>query len=346
MIIGVTGFYGSGKDTLANHLEGQGFEHHSLSDEVRKEVLKNNLNLTRENQIEIANQIRKTKGSDYFAKKVIEKIEKNKTVITSIRNEQELLELRKLDNFILINTVAPVRERFDRIKKRKRYGDPKTLEELKKKEKQEQSNNPSNQQLHIITKSADIIINNNGTLKDLENKIDKFLRDWEPKLSKKNKPIEWDTYFMGIALLSAKRSKDPNTQVGACIINQEKKIIGIGYNGFPRGCPDDKLPWAREAENKNDTKYPYVVHAEANAILNSTRELKNSKIYVALFPCNECAKLIIQSGMQEVIYLDDKYNGDDAHKASIKLLKMAGIKIRKLENKTNKIELNFENGLD
>jgi dephospho-CoA kinase len=186
MIIGVTGFYGSGKDTLAEYLTKQGFEHHSLSNEVRKEVLKKNLNLTRENQIKIANQIRKIHGSNYFAKRVIEKIKNNKCVVTSIRNEQELIEFRKFDDFILLNIIAPVEERFDRIKQRKRYGDPKTLKELKKKEQQEQSDNPANQQLHIITKSADIIINNDSTLEIFEKKINKFLRDWQPKLSKKN----------------------------------------------------------------------------------------------------------------------------------------------------------------
>ena len=184
MIIGVTGFYGSGKDTLADYLKTQGFEHHSLSDEVRKEVLKKNLNLTRENQIKIANQIRKIHGSNYFAKKIIGKIKGGECVITSIRNEQELLELRKFDNFILINVIGPIKERFSRIEKRKRYGDPTSLKELMEKEQQEQSDNPANQQLHIITKSADIIINNDGTLENFENKINKFLKDWRPKLSK------------------------------------------------------------------------------------------------------------------------------------------------------------------
>ena len=115
--------------------------------------------------------------------------------------------------------------------------------------------------------------------------------------------ISWDEYFMGIAMLSAKRSKDPSTQVGACIVDKDNKIVGIGYNGFPIGCSDDNLPWSRDAENSNETKYPYVVHAEANAILNSTKDLHGARIYVDLFPCNECAKLIIQSGIKEVVFL-------------------------------------------
>ncbi len=154
--------------------------------------------------------------------------------------------------------------------------------------------------------------------------------------------ISWDEYFMGIALLSAKRSKDPNTQVGACIVNEQNKILGIGYNGFPIGCSDDKLPWTRNAKKFIDTKYPYVVHAEANAILNSTKQLNNSKIYVGLFPCNECTKLIIQSGIKEVIYLSDKYKNTDSVIAAKKMLRMSGVKIRKLNIKDKIIYLNFD----
>lgn len=158
---------------------------------------------------------------------------------------------------------------------------------------------------------------------------------------KRSDYISWDEYFMGIALLSAKRSKDPNTQVGACIVNQYNKIIGIGYNGFPTGCNDDELPWGREGQNINETKYPYVVHAEANAILNSTKDLHGARIYVALFPCNECTKLIIQSGIKEIIYLSDKYRDSDSIKASKKMLDMAGVKTKQLEVSNKNIVLDF-----
>jgi len=158
---------------------------------------------------------------------------------------------------------------------------------------------------------------------------------------KRSDYISWDEYFMGISLLSAKRSKDPNTQVGACIVNQYNKIIGIGYNGFPIGCSDDDLPWERKGENVNDTKYPYVVHAEANAILNSTKDLHGARIYVALFPCNECTKLIIQSGIREIIYLSDKYSNSDSVKASKKMLDLAGVNTRKLDVKNKTISIDF-----
>ena len=153
--------------------------------------------------------------------------------------------------------------------------------------------------------------------------------------------ITWDEYFMGIALLSAKRSKDPSTQVGACIVNPGNKIVGIGYNGFPIGCSDDDLPWEKTSGNVNETKYPYVVHAEANAILNSTKDLHGSRIYVALFPCNECTKLIIQSGIKEIIYLSDKYKETDSVKASRKMLELACVSCRQLNLKDKKIEINF-----
>ncbi|MCI0474588.1 MAG: dCMP deaminase family protein [Ignavibacteria bacterium] len=157
---------------------------------------------------------------------------------------------------------------------------------------------------------------------------------------KRSDYISWDEYFMGIALLSAKRSKDPNTQVGACIVDRDNKIVGIGYNGFPIGCSDDNLPWAREGA-ANETKYPYVVHAEANAILNSTKDIHGARIYVDLFPCNECAKLIIQSGIKEVVYLSDKYKESDTVKASRRMFQMAGIKERQLIVKNRKIILDL-----
>lgn len=132
---------------------------------------------------------------------------------------------------------------------------------------------------------------------------------------------------MGIAIFSAHRSKDPNTQVGACIVSDENKILSVGYNGMPTGCSDDEIPWEREGDLL-ETKYPYVCHAELNAILNSESNLRGSRLYVTLFPCNECAKALIQAGIKEVIYLSDKYADSDATLASKKMLEMAGVKTR------------------
>ena len=157
-------------------------------------------------------------------------------------------------------------------------------------------------------------------------------------MGKRTDYLAWDEYFMGVAVLSGKRSKDPNTQVGACIINEDKKIVGVGYNGFPKGCSDDMFSWKREGDFL-DTKYPFVCHAEQNAILNSIKDLKNCTIYVALFPCHECAKSIIQSGIKEVVYLSDKYSGTDSNTASKMMFKSAEIKTRKLVCQSNIITL-------
>ncbi len=148
-------------------------------------------------------------------------------------------------------------------------------------------------------------------------------------MPKSNTYISWDEYFMGVAILSSMRSKDPNTKVGACIVNQKKRIVGIGYNGLPVGCSDDEFPWERQG-GFLETKYPFVVHAEPNAILNSTTSLDNATIYVTLFPCHECAKLIIQSGIKEIVYMSDKYDGTESDQASKMMLKSAGVTWRKV----------------
>ena len=160
-------------------------------------------------------------------------------------------------------------------------------------------------------------------------------------MSKRKNYISWDEYFMGVALLSAQRSKDPSTQVGACIVNDKNKIVGAGYNGLPAGCSDDDFPWDRQGDFLT-TKYPYVCHAELNAILNNIGiDLHGCRIYTALFPCNECAKAIIQSGIQQVIYLSDKYADSDASRASRRMLESAGVTCRKVETKIGEIILSF-----
>lgn len=147
---------------------------------------------------------------------------------------------------------------------------------------------------------------------------------------KRTEVLSWDEYFMGLAHLSALRSKDPSTQVGACIVSADKKVVGIGYNGLPRGCDDDVFPWSREGEFL-ETKYPFVVHAELNAILNSNQDLRGCSLYVSLFPCNECAKAIIQAGIKRIVYESDKYADTDSVIASKRMLTSAGIELVQLE---------------
>ena len=157
--------------------------------------------------------------------------------------------------------------------------------------------------------------------------------------------ISWDEYFMGVALLAAERSKDPNTQVGACIVDADNRIVSTGYNGFPYGCSDNDYPWAREGDAQ-DTKYAYVVHAELNAILNARgRSVVGTTLYVALFPCNECAKAIIQSGITEVVYLSDKYANTPGTLISKRMLKSAGVKLRQLLPEKESILIDYRKGL-
>ncbi|XP_028834189.1 deoxycytidylate deaminase [Denticeps clupeoides] len=164
----------------------------------------------------------------------------------------------------------------------------------------------------------------------------------EGQTRKREDYLEWPEYFMAVAFLSAQRSKDPSSQVGACIVNLENKIVGIGYNGMPNGCSDDLLPWNRSAEDKLNTKYPYVCHAELNAIMNkNSADVKGCTMYVALFPCNECAKLIIQAGIKDVIYLSDKYHGSPEMTASRRLLDLAGVEYKQFKPRRNSIVIDF-----
>lgn len=161
-------------------------------------------------------------------------------------------------------------------------------------------------------------------------------------VTKRTDYLSWDEYFMAVALLSGQRSKDPNTQVGACVANTQNKIVGVGYNGFPWGCSDDELPWAREG-SLLDTKYPYVCHAELNAVLNSiSRDLSGCRIYVALFPCNECTKVIIQSGIREIIYLSDKYGDTDTIRAAKIMLDKSNTSYRRFIPQRKNILIGFE----
>ena len=163
-------------------------------------------------------------------------------------------------------------------------------------------------------------------------------------MSKREDFITWDEYFMGVAKFSAFRSKDPNTQVGACIVSNDNKILSMGYNGFPRGCADDVFPWGRD-NSENDpynSKYLYVTHSELNAILNYRGgSLEGSKLYVTLFPCNECAKDIIQAGIKTVVYAEDKYADTDVVKASKRMLNAAGVRYYEYQatNKVIKIQV-------
>ena len=161
----------------------------------------------------------------------------------------------------------------------------------------------------------------------------------DKKGQKRQGYLSWDEYFMGVAMLSGMRSKDPNTQVGACIVSPDHKILSMGYNGFPSGCSDDEFPWGREGDPL-DTKYLYVTHSELNAILNYRGgSLEGAKLYVSLFPCNECAKALIQSGISQVIYYEDKYADSDSVIASKRMFDMVGIRYTPYKRTGRGVEL-------
>ena len=161
------------------------------------------------------------------------------------------------------------------------------------------------------------------------------------KSSKRADYISWDEYFMGVAMLASMRSKDPNTQVGACIVSDTNKILSMGYNGFPIGCSDDEFPWNREGE-PYDNKYFYTTHSELNAILNYRGgSLEGSRLYVTLFPCNECAKAIIQAGIRTVVYKNDKYADTPSVKASRRMFSAAGVACRQYRETGRTIQINL-----
>ena len=161
-------------------------------------------------------------------------------------------------------------------------------------------------------------------------------------MAKRQDYLSWDEYFMGIAVLSSMRSKDPSTQVGACIVNEDKRILSMGYNGMPRCCSDDEFPWDKN-DSALDSKYLYVCHAELNAILNcAVGSVRGCTVYTTLFPCNECAKAIIQSGITEVIYLSNKYKDTPETRASKRMLEAAGVKLTQLVPERQELVLDFD----
>lgn len=154
--------------------------------------------------------------------------------------------------------------------------------------------------------------------------------------------LSWEEYFMGVAVLSARRSKDPRTKVGTCIVNEQRRIVAIGYNGMPNHCSDEEFPWGDKADNELDTKYLYVVHAELNAILNSVDDLTGCTLYTALFPCNECCKAIIQSGIKHVVYLSDKYADTESVIASKRMFGAAEVSFQEYSGRRGTISICIE----
>jgi dCMP deaminase len=334
MIIGLTGSLAAGKGYVAKILQEMGYEYHSLSDIIRDECKSRGLQNEREIMIKIGNELRENEGSGVLAKRILKKISKDKnTIVDSIRNPEEVNELRKDPNFILIAVDASKGVRFQRILARKREGDPKTLKEFEKIDKIDkgQGEKSSGQQVGKCLKMADAILVNEGD--DTKEKVKKIIRDFNAKLIMKNRP-SWDKYFMDIAKLTGKRSTCLRRTVGAVLV-KNKEIISTGYNGAPKGmshcydlggCLREKLqvPSGQRAEICR------AVHAEQNCITQAAFfgvPVDGATLYSTTYPCVICAKLLINAGIKEIVLGGIDYDDE----LSKKMLQESGIKIRKID---------------
>lgn len=332
MIIGVTGLYGTGKDTVAQLLVEKNFFHISLSDMLREELKERNVPLTRDNLIDVGNELRQKFGYSVLAEKALAKVKDGENfVITSIRNPDEAaLILQEVDS-ILVNVTTPIDIRLARIIERDRVGDPKTVEELKEKEKKEMSDDPSAQQLHRVMKLAKVTLKNDKGMDELRKKVDKLVKDYLYKLQP-SRP-SWDEYFMDVAEKIKLRSTCLSARKGSVLI-KGNRIISTGYNGSPKGIKHCNAGGCIRCTQRHLGKIKSGVysepciccHSEENAIVQAAVHgisTEGSKLYTTFTPCVNCAKLIINAGVKEVVgktvYPDD---------VGMRLLKEAGVKFR------------------
>lgn len=331
MIIGLTGKNGSGKGEVAKFLKDRGFEYHSLSDIVREETKERGLNVTRKNLIEVGNDLRQKFGASVLAQKMLERLEIDRHyVIDSIRHPSEAQTLKTRDGFVLIEVVAPSEVRFKRIKSRGRENDPKTLKEFLQVEKVEsKSKVGSDQQLDATLALADHKILNSGTLASLYEKIAKLMM----QVAAQKKRPNWDEYFMGIAKVVSLRSNCVKRKVAAVIV-KDKRIISTGYNGTPRGvknCSEGGCPRCNSFTTSGSKLEDCLCsHGEENAITQAAYHgvnISGSMIYTTFSPCLLCTKMIINSGIREVVYNMNYPLGG----AALMLLEEAGVAVRKIK---------------
>ena len=334
MILGVTGLYAAGKDTVGNILKEKGFHAISLSDFIREEAKKRRIKDTRENLIDLANAMRKKQGSGILARMALQRIEWDKNyVVTSIRNPVEVEVLRTKPNFAFISVTASEKTRWkrmqERLKTEKRNDDLKTFEDFKRNEQQEaESTDPTKQQLTSVNQMADITINNDETLEELKKKIDKVLGQWMSKLDKKRP--SWDEYFLNLALEIGKRATCDRGKSG-CIIVKDKRIISTGYVGAPVGLPhcDEAGHLMHKVHNTDGTESQHCIrttHAETNAIAQAARHgvsVKDATIYGKMEPCYHCAQIIINAGIKRAVCLK-RYHRAQLTRA---WFKQAGVKL-------------------
>jgi dCMP deaminase len=332
MIIGVTGNYASGKDTVAEILQEMRFFHVSFSDTLRDELKKQKKTITRENLIAVGNQLRQKHGANVLATKALQKVKDGENhVFTSIRNPSEVSTLQERSDFILINVTSPDNLRLQRIKKRNREQDPQTLSALLEKEKQENSKDPNAQQLQTVAKMAKINLVNDGSIEVLQLKVKKLVKDWIYRLQ--DPRPDWDHYFMNIADQVKMRCNCMSAKKAAIIV-RDKMILSTGYNGSPKGIKHCSKGGCQRCTSRHlgtiksgSYSEPCICcHSEENAIVQAAyngTSTKDATIYTTFTPCTMCAKMIINAGITRVvsktIYPDD---------VGTKLLKQAGIKIQ------------------
>ncbi len=334
MIIGVTGNYASGKDTVAELLLKMNFFHVSFSDILREELNKRKKEVTRDNLIALGNELRQNLGADILSRLALQKVQDGENyVFTSMRNPSEVKKLQERRDFLLVNVVAPDELRLKRIMGRKRAGDPTTMRQLHEKEAQENSLDPHAQQLQTVARMAKIRLVNDSTLENLQVKTERLVNDWLYKLQ--DERLDWDHYFMNIAEQVKMRCSCMSAKKGAIVV-KDKMILSTGYNGTPKGilhCTDGGCErcTARHLGKLKSGEYslPCICcHAEENAIVQAAyygTSTKGGFMYTTFTPCTTCAKMIINAGITAVVakvtYPDD---------VGTRLLKEAGVKLRVL----------------
>lgn len=332
MIIGLTGKNGSGKGVVADFLKAGGFTYYSLSDVLRDEIRKTGSEVTREKLIEIGRKLRTEGGPSILADKILAKLDVDKNyIVDSVRNPAEVKSLRRRSDFHLINVEADQKIRFERIKKRGRENDPTEFDKFVELEERElQSADPAAQQLIATAKLADIVIENNDSLREVENKTREIIIDL---ITKQGRP-DWDEYFMNIAKVTSLRSNCMKRKVAAIIV-RDKRIISTGYNGTPRGiknCCDGGCPRCNSFGPSGTSLTECLCsHAEENSIVQAAYHgvgLKGATLYTTFSPCLICTKMILNSGIEEVVYNAAYPLGD----MPLELLNEAGIKVRHMES--------------
>lgn len=332
MIIGLTGKNGSGKGEIANFLKGRGFHYFSLSNVLRDHLRKKKKPLTRKNLFEMGNRLRAEQGAGVLAEQVLSHLDIDKNyVVDSIRHPGEVKVLRLRKEFSLLYVAASQRRRFERLKRRRREKDPKTFREFIALERQEaKSRIKEDQQLHRTLQMADRMIQNNGSLTSLDAKLRRVLIT----LSKKNARPDWNDYFMEIAKVVALRANCIKRRVAAVIV-KDRRIISTGYNGTPRGvknCNEGGCPRCNSFGSQGkDLEECFCSHAEENAITQAAYHgvnIRDAVLYTTFSPCLICTKMIINTGIQKVIY-SVVYSLDAI---SLRLLKEAKVKIQRLNH--------------